>query len=63
MNLPKKSQELANNEILNRVTILKDDLLTLDEDSKQSTEEVKYVQNTENDILNVIRKGEPLSQE
>ncbi len=43
MNLPKKSQELANNEILNRVTILKDDLLTLDEDSKQSTEEVKYV--------------------
>lgn len=63
LNLPKNTLELENNEILKRVSILNDFLLTMDENQKQSAEEVKYVQTAENDILNVIRKSEPMSQE
>ncbi len=63
LKLPKETKELETNEILNRVSILKDRLFTVDEDLKQSAAEVKYVQTTENDILNVIRKSEPMSQE
>ena len=38
----KEEEVLSNNEILNRVSILKEDF-NLDETSKQNVEEVKYV--------------------